>query len=34
MVEEAQWLRSVVDVLYQVFITFMIGGNEKMRAEG
>lgn len=34
MVEQAQWLRSVVDVLYQVFIPFMIGGNEKMRVEG
>lgn len=34
MVEWARWLRSVVDVLYQVLITFMIGDNERMSIMG
>lgn len=29
----ARRLRSVIDVLYQVFITLMLGGNERMRLE-
>lgn len=34
MVEWARWLRSVVDVLYQVLITLMIGDNERMSIMG
>lgn len=34
MVQWIRGLRSVVDVLCQVFITLMLGGNERMRLEG
>ena len=34
MVGWAKGLRSVMDVLYQVFITLILGGNERMRLEG